>query len=443
MISPFVERADLLSWGRIGRAPQKVACPRFTDEIPHLLRHRPAGPVLAVGQCRSYGDSIRNGSGAVIQTTRLDRFLEFDPSTGVLVAEAGCTLNDILFRLAPEGWFVPVTPGTRFVTLAGAIANDVHGKNHHRQGTFGRHVRRIGLVRSDGDLREISLTSDPELFKATIGGIGLTGVIVWAEIQLQRISSTDLDVEIIPFSELDAFWTLAANSVETHEHTVAWIDCTKCGQGLGRGIFSRANWCSDGPLSPHAARSRLGVPAETRLPLLNRLTMSAFNESYYRLQARKAGRHRQHYSQVFHPLDGISGWNRMYGKAGFWQYQCVLPPATMRAATAALLDTVSTSKAASFLSVLKTFGALRSPGLLSFPMDGATLALDFPNRGAETLALLSRLDTIVHDAGGRLYAAKDGRMPRAMWTAGYDQLETFAALIDPAFSSDFWRRVSQ
>lgn len=442
-MSPFIQREDILSWGRVDRSPQRVASPRFVDELPSLMRADSVGGVLAVGQCRSYGDSVRNTNGDLILTTHLDRLLAFDPATGVLRAEAGCTLNDILLRFVPKGWFVPVTPGTRFVTLGGAIANDVHGKNHHRAGTFGRHVRSLGLLRSYGGHRTVSRQSHPELFSATIGGLGLTGVIEWAEIQLQRIASTDLAVDIVPFDRLEEFWGLAEQSVESHEHCVAWIDTTKSGRGLGRGIFSRANWCCDGPLVPHAALPRLRMPIETPVSLLNRMTVSAFNEAYFRTQARKAGLRREHYGKVFHPLDGIADWNRMYGRSGFWQYQCALPAVTMRAATAALLDVVATSQAASFLSVLKTFGSLRSPGLLSFPMPGATLALDFPNKGQRTLELLSRLDSIVADAGGRLYPAKDGRMPRDMWIAGFENSSAFMQHVDPACASDFWRRVSR
>lgn len=442
-MSGYLERSDVLSWGRVDRHPQRIAAPRFADELPGLVGKRPDGGVLAIGRCRSYGDTVRNRDGGLIQTTYLDRFLSFDSSTGVLRAEAGCTLDDILLRLVPKGWFVPVTPGTRFVTLGGAVANDVHGKNHHRAGTFGRHVRRLGLLRSDGQNLTVSRDTHPELFSATIGGLGLTGVIDWVEIELQRISSTDLDVEIIPFSRLDEFWTLAEESVSSHEHTVAWIDCTKGGSSLGRGIFSRANWCTDGSLIAHSARSRLGVPLEAPFTVLNRLSVSAFNEAYFRAHTRKAGAHRQPYEKVFYPLDAIANWNRMYGRAGFWQYQCVLPPQTMRAATAALLEIIARSKAASFLSVLKTFGPLRSPGLMSFPMEGVTLALDFPNRGPRTLGLLAELDTVASEAGGRLYPAKDGRMPAAMWTAGYDALQAFMQQVDPAFGSDFWRRVSK
>lgn len=442
-MSLYHERRDILSWGRIDRQPQSVASPRFVEDLPGLLRNRPEGSLLAVGRCRSYGDSIRNSLGSLILTPRLDRFLSFDATTGVLRAEAGCTLNDIMLRLVPKGWFVPVTPGTRFVTLGGAVANDVHGKNHHRAGTFGRHVQRFSLLRSDGTRHVLSPGDGNGLFEATIGGLGLTGIIEWVELKLQKIASSDLDVEIVPFANLQDFWNLAGESADSHEHTVAWIDCSGRGTSLGRGVFSRANWCQDGPLKPHGTKVRLGMPVEAPSFTLNRMTVAAFNKVYYRAQARKAGNSRQHYAQVFHPLDGIAEWNRLYGRRGFWQYQCVLPPGTMKGATASLLDEISKSGEGSFLSVLKTFGDVPSPGMLSFPMEGSTLALDFPNRGQATLALLARLDEIVSQAGGRLYAAKDGRLPKDLWISGYQRLPQFAGHVDPGLNSDFWRRVSQ
>lgn len=437
----YASTTDVLSWGRIVRTPQRVVVPRFRDELPKAIGAAPSGLTLAVGLRRSYGDTVFNSAGGLVDMRPLDRLIAFDVEQGTLRAEAGITLSEIMRFAVPRGFFVPVTPGTRFVTLGGAIANDVHGKNHHRVGTFGRHVSALGLVRSDG-ARVIGPDTESDLFAATVGGLGLTGIIEWAEIKLQRISSAYIDVETLAFANLEQFWKLADASAVTHEHTVAWIDCTAKGRRAGRGIFSRGNWCDEGPLDAHEDRQSLVVPMEAPSCLLNRFTVGVFNHLYYGTQKRKAGKLRQHYTTFFHPLDSIGTWNRLYGRRGFWQYQCVVPKSSMREAIPELLGEIAHSGQGSFLAILKTCGDIPSPGLLSFPMEGATLALDFPNRRQSTLKLLSRLDDIVKHGGGRLYAAKDGRVPKDMWNACYPTLERFAPHVDPHMASDFWRRVS-
>lgn len=436
-MTAYVLRRDALTWGRVARTPQQVAAPRFRDELAPLLASRP-GTVLPVGCQRSYGDSALNSDGGLIAMTGLDRFMAFDPAAGTLRAEAGITLGEIARRLVPLGFFVPVMPGTGHVTLGGAIANDVHGKNHHRAGTFGCHVKRLGLLRGDGSRTEIAPGSD--LFAATVGGLGLTGVIEWAEIALLPVPGDGLSVEGVPFGALDEFWPLADASVASHENTVSWIDASADARRAGRGVFFRANWAA-GFGGAKGSRSRT-VPVEAPNWLLNGFTIDAFNRLYRAAQLRKPSPRRESYVTFFNPLDGVGQWNRFYGRRGFHQYQCVVPPAAMRDAVAALLREVVRGGQSSFLAVLKTFGAAASPGLLSFPREGATLTLDFPNRGEETMRLLSRFDAIVAAAGGRLYAAKDGRVPKAMWTAGYPALDRFVHHIDPAFASDFWRRVA-
>jgi FAD/FMN-containing dehydrogenase len=438
----YVFRNDALSWGRVVRTPQRVASPQFRQDLVGLVAERRETSILPIGLQRSYGDSVLNSSGGLISMVGLNRFIALDVAAKLLRAEAGVTFSDLLKVIVPHGLFVPVTPGTRFVTLGGAIANDVHGKNHHRAGTIGRHVNKIGLLRSDGSRLEIGLDANSELFAATIGGLGLTGIIEWAELNLTAIESSELNVEIVPYGNLSEFWELAAQSNETHEHTVAWIDCTAKDRRFGRGIFSRANWSRVGGLVSHDGRRRLAVPVEAPSRLLNSTSVGLFNRFYYASQRRKAGVQRLHYAPFFYPLDSIADWNRLYGRRGLWQYQCVVPCRTMKDAIAAMMREISHSAQGTFLSVLKTCGDLQSPGLLSFPMAGATLALDFQNRGERTLKLFSRLDAIVRDANGRLYAAKDGRIPKDMWLAGYPNLERFAPHVDPAIGSDFWRRVA-
>lgn len=396
---------------------------------------------LPYGLGRSYGDSCLNDGGVLINTRGLDRLIAFDADTGVLRCETGISLAEILQLCVPRGWFLPVTPGTKFVTLGGAIANDVHGKNHERDGTFGRYVRVFELLRSDGSRRLCSPTENQELYRATIGGLGLTGLVVWAEIQLLRVQNAFVDDDSFQCRDLEHCLQLFEQSRDSHQYRVAWIDCLAQGEHLGRGIFSRANHCSNQSLPVmHEQRKKLAVPFTLPPYLLNRYTVSAFNALYFRKLGKPQTSTRQDYDSFFYPLDNIHHWNRIYGPRGFLQYQCVVtrePSAALRA----LLLRIASSGQASFLSVLKEFGALESPGLLSFPRKGFTLALDFPNLGQATLGLLDDLDAIVREAEGAVYPAKDARMSPAIFHLGYSAVDDFLPYVDPQFSSSFWRRV--
>lgn len=438
----FLARSDVLPWGRIPHTRMHVARPSFRDELDVLIAEGSVAPnhVLASGLRRSYGDSCINGDGAMIDMTGLDHFVSFDRSTGLLVAEAGVSLAEILKLIVPAGYFLPVTPGTKFVTLGGAVANDVHGKNHHRAGTIGRWIRQLDVKRSDGEERSLSQDDTTGAFAATIGGLGLTGVITRVALQLMPIASANMDVETIRFRNLSEFFALAAESEASHEYTVAWVDCLASGSALGRGVFTRARHGNDGQLQVHSGAGP-SVPLDAPGFLLNRWSLTAFNEMYYRLAGRPT-QVRTPYNPFFYPLDAIAGWNRLYGRRGFYQYQSAVPPTDAEAVTAEMLRTIAETGQGSFLAVLKTFGDARSPGLLSFPMEGTTLALDFANHGPPTLALLDKLDAIVREAGGRLYPAKDGRLPSAMFQAGYPALERFRSHIDPGMSSTFWRRMN-
>jgi len=428
-------------WGRVLRAPHRVARPRHLDELAGLISEAP-GQLLGVGLNRSYGDSGLNPEGAVIATRGLDRFIAFDPSSGILRAEAGVSLDEVLRLVVPRGWFLPATPGTRFVTLAGAVANDVHGKNHHLVGSFGRHVRRIGLLRSDRGLAELSPEVEPELFHATLGGLGLTGFIAWVEIALAPIPSSQVDEETLPFGSLDEFFRLTAESEASFEHISSWVDCTAKGASLGRGVMFRGRWAGAGGLRPHSPRQKLTVPATAPPGLMNALTLRALNTVYGAVQGLRRGTVRTHYANAFYPLDAIGSWNRLYGPAGFYQHQFMVPPQTQQDAMAEVLSTLAASGQGSFLAVMKSLGPLRSGGLVSFEGPGVSLALDFPNRGQATLDLLERLDRIVVAAGGKIYPAKDGRMSAATFQAGYPRWRELEARRDPHFSSRFWRRVT-
>lgn len=427
------------SWGNVIRAEHVVLqLDSRHDSFPGI---GPGESVLPYGNGRSYGDSCLNAGGAVLQTRSLDRFISFDTHTGVLCCEAGVLLDEILRLAQPRGWFVPVTPGTCFVTVGGAIANDVHGKNHHGAGTFARHVRRLELLRSDGRRILCSATENPQWFAATAGGLGLTGVITWAEIQLRRIPGPLMDVETVRFANLDEFLALCAESDRDFEYTVAWVDCLGRGKQLGRGLMQRANHT---PGNVAAARPRrLSVPFTPPISLVNAASLRVFNTLYYHLPPGARRRATTHFASYFYPLDSILHWNRLYGPDGLYQYQCVVPVAAGKAATAALLQAIANSGLGSFLAVLKMFGPLKSPGLLSFPQEGITLALDFPNRGERLRQLFIELDSIVRDAGGRLYPAKDGRMPGSLFRSGYPLWREFSQFIDPRCSSTFWRRVME
>jgi FAD/FMN-containing dehydrogenase len=440
--------SELQSWGRYPHVAEQRMLP-VTWASDTLPVPADGGTLLPYGQGRSYGDSCLNAGGALLATARLDRFLDFDPATGVLRCESGVTLDAILRLVSWQGWFLPVTPGTKFVSVGGAIANDVHGKNHHRAGTFGRHVRRFELVRSDGSRRVCSPQENKDYYEATIGGLGLTGLITWAEIQLRRMSNPYILQETIPFSNLDGFLSLAHESEKDFEFTVAWIDSLGKGQSLGKGLFYRGNHAPPQfdavPLSQsHLSRQGGGLAVPFDLPgfALNRLSVSAFNWLYYNRQRGKASEGLVHYDPFFYPLDSIHRWNRIYGHRGFMQFQCFVPVSdTGVAALREILDRAR-SGLPSFLTVLKMFGDVASPGWMSFPRRGVTLALDFANRGEKTYRLLEELDRVTRQSGGRVYPAKDARMSPESFAAYYPERERFARYVDPAFSSSFWRRVN-
>jgi FAD/FMN-containing dehydrogenase len=370
------------------------------------------------------------------------RFIAFDDETGLIRCDAGVCLHDLLQFIVPKGWFVPVTPGTRYVTIGGMIANDVHGKNHHRVGTFGCHVNCFELLRSNGERRVCSQDENPQLFAATVGGLGLTGLITWAEIKLSKITGPFIETESIRFDDLSDFFELSKESDKTWEYTVAWIDSLAKGKNLGRGLFMRGNHADKshsekfGEINP-----KFSIPVNAPSNLLNKHSIKLFNTAYYRKQLGRRIQSQQFYDKFFYPLDGIGDWNRLYGKKGLLQYQCVVPMKSGYEAVSKILNLCGTKGQGSFLSVLKVFGKKKSPGLLSFPREGATLALDFPNRGKDTFLLLDSLDKIVIEAGGAVYPAKDARMNSNSFKTYYPNWKEFAEYIDPNFSSSFWRRV--
>lgn len=427
------------SWGRYPKGEQKVLPLFWASDLPKAASEN-SGSVLPVGMGRSYGDVCLNHGNTVLPACGLDRMLAFDPSSGVLRCEAGVTLAGILEFAVPRGWFLPVTPGTKFVTVGGAIANDVHGKNHHIAGTFGRHVLRIELIRSDGRRFGCSPSQNPDWFAATIGGIGLTGMIHWAEIQLKPIVSRKIDYHATKFHGMDEF--LALSEANQHrEYTVSWVDCVAQGKNAARGIFM----CGDHSQTPDervAPRERSHTfPFDLPSAALNRATVGLFNTVYFHKQWGKTTSKQVDYEPFFYPLDSILQWNRMYGKAGLLQFQCVVPAANGGEQITRMLDAIAASGLASFLAVLKVCGDIASPGMLSFPLPGITLALDFPIRDTRTFALVDRLDAMTTEAGGRLYSAKDSRMTGEQFRSFYPRWQEYSRYVDPKFSSSFWRRV--
>ena len=429
----------VLSWGRYPQlGHHAVHKPAWSDQLPQILRTAETGSLLPFGHGRSYGDSCLNGGRELIECGRLDRILAFDESTGVVRCEGGVSLADLIEVFLPKGWFPPVTPGTSFVTVGGAIANDVHGKNHHRAGTFGAHVSRLALCRSDAGLIVCDAAENADMLHATVGGLGLTGVIAWADLQLKRVDGAWIDNESIPFRSLKAFLDLSHESNERFEYTVAWIDCF-AGKNA-RGIFFRGNHATDGGREYRPKRG-VSVPFAPPGWILNSWSVRAFNAAYYALHAVRRGVGREPYDTFFYPLDSIRHWNLLYGKQGFLQYQCVIPEQRLDAFEE-LLERIARSGTGSFLGVLKQFGSAPPAGRLSFPRPGLTLALDFPMRGERTLSLMRSFDAVVQQSGGALYPAKDARMSAAVFETSYPQWRAFVPYMDPKMSSSFWRRVT-
>lgn len=382
---------------------------------PERLRLPRAGRVLPRGLGRSYGDAAVPASAQtlVLETVRADRILAFEPSTGALTCEAGLSLAEILRVFVPRGWFTPVSPGTKFVTLGGCVASDVHGKNHHRDGSFGGFVSRLVLETADGRLVECGPDRERELFLATVGGMGLTGLITEATIRLKPIETPWMFVETEPAAGLTEMLDRLRHAGKDWPYTVGWIDCLATGSGLGRGIVIRGRHASrdEAPGLRLRESTARAVPFDGPAWLLSPTLMRAFNTAYYQIQCRRTGGRFVSQDAFFYPLDSLRDWNRLYGRHGFLQYQCVVPRAAGAPVLSEMLDCLSRAGAASFLAVIKDFGP-ESDAYLSFPLEGTTLALDLAYRGPATEALVHQLNATVIRAGGRIYLAKDAATRR-------------------------------
>ncbi len=434
----MISKSVVRSFGRLDACVRLSAS--FVDAASDLRRGNVASTSwLARGNGKSYGDSAHNQSGMLVRAKEQARIVSFDPGTGVLTAEPGITLGDIILGIAPHGWFLPVTPGTKHVTLGGAIANDVHGKNHHRRGSFGCHVISFDLLRSDGTVRNCSANENSALFRATIGGFGLTGLILSAKVQMMRVGATDVTETVSSFGSIAEYLDLTAGADAANEYAVAWIDQLSKD---GRGVMLAANHCTDGLFRPHRAKPRISVPLQPPFTCLNGTSLKAFNALYFNAKRRKQVPSSVSYDGYFYPLDQIGNWNYLYGSKGLYQHQSVVPIEAAEEVLPVLLEASRSAGQASFLTVLKRFGDVSSPSLTPFARPGYTLTLDFPNRGAKTLKLLAELDRITIAAGGAVNAYKDARMSPQTFASSYPAWRDLEALRDPAFNSDFWARTA-
>ena len=398
--------------------------------------------VLPFGNGRSYGDSCLNDEGLLIDSRDGARIHAFDPIEGILTADAGVLLSEITRRVASAGWFLPVSPGTQFVTLGGAIANDIHGKNHHRRGTFGRWVESFELQRSDRGRLVCSPDENPELFAATISGMGLTGLIRTATIQLLKVPSLSIVQTTTRFERLAEYFALAPEADRRHEYAVAWIDSLRSGLSLGRGHLICGDHAAEGDRAGIARKPLATVPLTPPISPLGGLALRAFNQAYFRKAPAGTTTATVPFDQFFYPLDRIGRWNRLYGPAGLHQHQSVVPLVNAEPVVRALLECAVAHGHGSFLTVLKRFGSSKSPGLTSFPREGYTLTLDFPHRGAKTLVLLAELDAITVSAGGAVNPYKDSRMSAETFAAGFPRWRELETVRDPVILSDFWRRTA-
>ncbi|MEO8348339.1 MAG: FAD-binding oxidoreductase [Acidobacteriota bacterium] len=443
-------KAPLSGWGRYPVEICRLFRPEKRSSLGSILASGGEPSYIPRGLGRSYGDAALNGDGGVISFERLNRLLAFDPETGILECEGGVSFEEILRHFLPRGFFVPVTPGTKFVTLGGAIASDVHGKNHHRVGTISGFLVDLRLLTPGGEILTCSSEENPDVFWATVGGLGLTGLILSARVRLKPVETAYVLVDYVKVPNVDEALAAMEQSDNSYEYSVAWIDCLASGRALGRSVLMRANPAGErdlpagirDPLSIRRGRS-WSVPFDFPTWGLNRSTVGVFNEAFYRRHSSRSGQ-LVDFDTYFYPLDSIRGWNRMYGRRGFVQYQVVLPSGTSRSGLIDLLERFSASGRSSFLAVLKAFGPSNA-GLLSFPLSGYTLTLDLPVQDG-LVPFLREMDRVVLGHGGRLYLAKDAVTTAESVAEMYPRLGRFREIragLDPdgRLASSLARRV--
>lgn len=447
------DTSSLTGWGRTAATVATIGRPRSTQEVAKLLAEAPARGAIARGLGRAYGDAAQDAGGLVLDCTQLAPSRTIDPETGVVRASAGVSLDTLMRDLVPLGWFVPITPGTRYVTVGGAVAADIHGKNHHVDGSFGDFLLSFTLVTPGGEIRHVTPEDDPDLFWATVGGLGLTGVLTEATFRCIPVETSRMRVDTERARNLDHAMELMAGADDRYRYTVAWIDLLARGQAMGRSVLTRGDHASldelpsrhrGRPLS-YGPRTPPSAPPWAPNGLLNKLTVRAFNELWFRKAPVERRGEIQSIPAFFHPLDLLHRWNTLYGSQGLLQYQPVIPFG-QEDALRRVVDRLSSSGIASFLAVLKRFGP-GNAGMMSFPMAGWTISLDIPGSAPGLAALLAELDQIVVGAGGRVYLAKDSVLAAESLPHMYPRLDEWQAVrrrVDPAgvLRSDLARRLS-
>ena len=422
-------KKKLANWNKYPVVEADVRSFQYQDELLNAVQSESS--LIARGNGRCYGDASL--ARKVLSTLQYKHIHSFDPAAGVIFCEAGVMLDDILQLIVPEGWFLPVTPGTSYITVGGAVASDVHGKNHHSDGSFSNHVEELELLLANGELVRCSSQEKPELFAATCGGMGLTGVISRVRFRLKRIETSYIEQRAIKAPDIDTIFRLFEEN-ESYTYSVAWIDCLQKGKDLGRSLLLLGEHARREALSTSQKQKPLQLPGSRKLSIpfsfpsftLNPFTVQAFNFAYYHKMLGQEKDSVLSYDPYFYPLDSVLHWNRMYGKAGFVQYQFVLPMENSREGLIQILEKINHRKMGSFLAVLKLFGEQDS--LISFPMRGYTLALDFPIRKG-LFSFLNELDDIVLKYGGRLYLSKDARMKPELFWKGYPQAQKFVYIV--------------
>lgn len=444
-----VEETLLSGWGRTAPTRATVAYPQTVDELLDYVDNTHPRGLIARGLGRSYGDPAQNAGGFVLDMTGLDDVVDVDLDAATITVRAGISIHRLMQLFVPLGLFVPVTPGTRYVTVGGAIASDIHGKNHHVDGTFGQHVEEFELLAAAGDILTVNRESQADLFSATCGGMGLTGLILTARIRMLRIPTSTVLVDTDRAANVDELLALMTGADDRYRYSVSWVDTLATGKSLGRGVLYRGNHLLDRETGPAAARlrgptaSRVSVPPLVPSGLVGLTSARLFNEIWFRKHPEREREQPQQLSAFFHQLDMVENTNRIYGHRGFVQHQCVLP-AGEEQALKQILEILSGERVPTYLVVLKRMGP--GNGLLSFPMAGWTLAVDIPAGWDGLNELLDRIDEIVVVAGGRLYLAKDSRMNPSYLEAMYPEIDRWRSIADRydperRFASDLSRRL--
>jgi len=422
------------SWGNRGAVPHFVNTPNNISRCSIINEFE---SVLVYGRGRSYGDVCFNSRNGLIDSRFLDRLVSFEEEQLLVTCQSGVILKNLVIFLNSKNKFVPVSPGTANVTIGGMVANDVHGKNHHRVGSFGNHIHSLKLLKGNGSVLECSPTCNSDLFSATIGGLGLTGMILTVTLKVISVKNNCIAVKSIKTKNIEQMLELFDETDNDYEYTVAWLDMQSTPQN---GIFSCGNH-ADNDIDCSSSSPAKTIPINAPNWLLNNTVSKLFNKFYF-FKSNQSEGEVSSYQSFFYPLDGVEHWNRLYGSRGFFQYQFVVPYEDFLSVYTKILKLIYKYSQPTYLAVLKKFGEIKSIGMLSFPRAGYTLAMDFPDKGESSLKMFADFDRVVIDAGGAVYPAKDARMNRDTFLNSFPRAEEFIKHKDDKYCSDFWRRVN-